>query len=493
MSVNATATVKKENNWRQLYIVLMSAVGATLLVAGLSQAVVFDSMPIFLLLIVLGILAQIASTSAEITYEVGSAVALAATPFYGPLGAAVVVIFAHAGFWLINNYQNFPGWKHSLEQLGFNSGMHGLSLFLAGTTLVGLTAALGNDSLWLGAVAWLLAAVVADQVNIWLLIVMIYLQHGVSPREVWWANRWAMPINVIITAVGGGVLAMAIAGFGLLGPSVFFLPIFLSAYAFRLYVSRTQEQMDRLEDLVELRTRDLAEANDELEQLNEQKDAFLAVLTHDMRTPLTNIHGYASLLRDHPQLPEEQRRQMANVILRNERALLEIVNNILDIEHLESGATVMLEGENFNLVDLVEEIIESNAASALDKRINLTYKAEPAAIFIHADRAKMGRVLQNLVSNAIKYTQHDGAVCVHAASADGAVKVTVEDNGYGIPAGALPHIFDRYSRVDKHENKAVGTGLGLAIVKNLVEAHNGEITVESEEDVGSVFTVRLPA
>ena len=342
-------------------------------------------------------------------------------------------------------------------------------------------------------VAWLLAAVVADQVNIWLLIIMVHLQHGVSPREVWWANRWAMPINVLITAVGGGVLAMAIEGFGLLGLGVFFLPIFLSAYAFRLYVSRTREQMDRLEELVELRTRDLARAYDDLEQLNEQKDAFLAVLTHDMRSPLTNIHGYASLLRDYPDLPEEQRRHMANVILRNERALLEIVNNILDIEHLESGTSVLLEGENFNLVELLEEVIESSAAYARDKEITLTYEAEPAAIFVHADRAKLGRVFQNLVSNAIKYTHQSGAVRVHAAAENGSIAVAVEDNGYGIPSDELPHIFDRYSRVDEHKNKAVGTGLGLAIVKSLVEAHEGEISVESEEDVGSVFTVRLPA
>ena len=149
MSVNATAPAfKKESSWRRLYIILMSAVGATLLVTGLLRAVAFDSLPVFLLLIVLGILAQIASTSAEITYEVGSAVALAATPLYGPLGAAVVVIFAHAGFWLINNYQNFPGWKHSLEQLGFNSGMHGLSLFMGGTALITVSALLGEDSLW---------------------------------------------------------------------------------------------------------------------------------------------------------------------------------------------------------------------------------------------------------------------------------------------------------------------------------------------------------
>ena len=493
MAVTELVVMERKAVVRRIYVVTMSLLGVLLLGAGILTLLVSEQRAIFFLLIALAILAQFVSTSAEITYEVGSAISLAATPLFGPVGAAVVAIFAHAGFWIINNYQNFLGWRKSLEQLGFNSGMHGISLFVAGSALVAVINALGDAGAWVLILPWLVAAIVADQVNLWLLSGIIYLQHHVRPFEVWWANRWAMPINVLVTAVGGGVLALAIQFFGLLGLGIFFLPIFLSAYAFRLYVKQTQEQMDRLEELVELRTSDLAEANKALAELHEQKDAFLAVLTHDMRSPLTNIHGYATLLRDHADFPDEQRRHMAEIILRNELALLDIVNNILDIEHLESGAPILLERQNFDLIFLIDELIESGQAPAQEKKIQIAHKSETRPVFIHADRQKVARILQNLLSNAVKYTPEEGQVTVAARMNGRHIYLEVADTGYGIPADELPHIFDRFSRVAKHKNKAVGTGLGLAIVKNLVEAHDGEINVTSEEGVGSLFQIKLPA
>jgi signal transduction histidine kinase len=251
--------------------------------------------------------------------------------------------------------------------------------------------------------------------------------------------------------------------------------------------------MEQLEDLVDARTQELVTANESLADLNKQKDAFLAVLTHDMRSPLTNIHGYASLLRDHPELPADKRTHMAQIILRNERALLEIVNNILDIEHLESGMPVLLERQNFDLVELLNELIDSSLVPAQEKQIVLSHESGEAPIFVHADKQKVARILQNLLSNAIKYTPEQGSVALRAQMNGQFVKIEVRDSGYGIPADELPYIFNRYSRVSKHKNVAVGTGLGLAIVKSLIEAHEGHIDVESEEGVGSRFIVKLPA
>src|SRR5690606_25993218 len=108
---------------------------------------------------------------------------------------------------------------------------------------------------------WILAAIVADQTNLWLIIGMVSLQHNLKPSEVWWENRWAMPINVLVTAVGGGMLAFAMRELQLAGLVVFFLPVLLSAYAFRLYINRTREQMAKLEELVALRTQALADSN----------------------------------------------------------------------------------------------------------------------------------------------------------------------------------------------------------------------------------------
>lgn len=474
------------------YIVTIGGLGLLFALQGLLQAASFERLHIFLLLVALAVLAQFAATGADVTFEVSSAVSLATVPFYGPAAAALVATAASLSIWLIKRLETTE-WKGSGEQLAFNTGMGTVAIYVAGHVFVLCQQLFGGDSLIALVLPWLIAAIVGDQLNVWLLIGILRIQQGIKPVAFWRENAWAMPINVIIMGAGGAVLATAVREFDAMGIAIFFLPIFLSAYAFRLYVARTRAHLEQLEDLVAARTRELLTANESLADLNKQKDAFLAVLTHDMRSPLTNIHGYASLLRDHPQLPEEQRTHMAQVILRNERALLEIVNNILDIEHLESGMPVLLERQNFDLAELLNELVISSMAPAQEKKIELVNNSDDTPIFVHADKQKVARILQNLLSNAIKYTPESGSVAVRARMNGQYVKIEVKDTGYGIPSQELPHIFNRYSRVAKHRNKAVGTGLGLAIVKSLIEAHEGQIDVQSEEGAGSIFTVSLPA
>lgn len=473
---------------------LVGILGLVFAMVGIVNVSTYEPLHVFLLLTALAVLAQIAATDADadVTFEVSSAISLATVPFYGPAAAALVATAANLSIWVFRRLVKSE-WKGTWEQLVFNTGMSTVSIYVAGHVFM-LTQQFAGGETWIAQILpWLLAAIVGDQLNVWLLIGIIYLQQGINPLAFWRQNGWAMPINVIVMGAGGGILATAVREFDALGIAIFFLPVFLSAYAFRLYVARTRAHLEQLEDLVAERTQELVTANESLAELNKQKDAFLAVLTHDMRSPLTNIHGYASLLRDHPELPAEQRSHMAGVILRNERALLEIVNNILDIEHMESGVPVMLERQNFDLVDLMNELIDSSKAPAQEKQIALHYEPNPDPIFVHADKQKVARILQNLLSNALKYTPEKGCVSLRAAMNGHFVKIEVEDNGYGIPPEELPQIFNRYSRVSKHKNMAVGTGLGLAIVKSLIEAHEGEIEVESEEGVGSTFTVKLPA
>lgn len=487
-----TESTAKVSPLRLPYIVAIGGMGLLFALQGLVETPSYERLHIFLLLTALAVLAQFAATGADVTFEVSSAVSLATVPFYGPAAAALVATAASLSIWLIKRLETTE-WKGSWEQLAFNTGMGTVAIYIAGHVFILSQQLLGGDTLPSLVLPWLIAAIIGDQLNVWLLIGILRLQQGIDPIAFWRDNAWAMPINVIIMGAGGGVLATAVGEFDAMGIAIFFLPVFLSAYAFRLYVARTRAHLEQLEDLVAERTSELVTANESLADLNKQKDAFLAVLTHDMRSPLTNIHGYASLLRDHPQLPTEQRSHMAQVILRNERALLEIVNNILDIEHLESGMPVLLERQNFDLVELVSELVVSSAAPAQEKKIDLVHEADATPIFVHADKQKVARILQNLLSNAIKYTPETGSVAVRATMNGQFVKIEVEDTGYGIPAEELPHIFNRYSRVAKHRNKAVGTGLGLAIVKSLVEAHEGHIDVESEEGAGSKFTVSLPA
>ncbi len=339
--------------------------------------------------------------------------------------------------------------------------------------------------------AWLIAAVVHDQANIWILIGLLHFQMGLKPVEIWSDHKWAIPINVLVTSVGGFVLAFAIEQFNILGALIFFLPIVVSAYSFRLYVNQTKRQRQELEELVELRTSDLAKANIELAEANKDKDAFLAVLTHDMRTPLTSIKGYASLLRDRQVTPEQQQ-HIARVILRSQDSLLEIVNNILEIEQLQSGTPVLLEYSMFDLALLTTGIAETLEAQAVDKSITFDYERVPTPVMVEADMSKIERVVTNLISNALKYTPRDGQVKVVTGINGRYAYVSVNDTGYGIPPDELPYIFDRYSRVRGHQHLAVGTGLGLAIVKSLVDAHDGEIVVDSEVNAGSTFTLKLP-
>jgi two-component system phosphate regulon sensor histidine kinase PhoR len=449
-------------------------------------------------MIALGVLAQLATTYMRgMAIEVSTAVAMAAVPLYGPVAAVLVSAVAQITLTLVSLRQDRPGWRRALERLGFNVGMSGAAIFVAGLLFVFLHGWLG-DTFPALLVAWLAAGIANDQLNLWLLIGIIYLQHGQRPLDTWRENRWAMPINVAVNSVGGGVLAVAVEQFDLLGVAIFFLPILLSAYAFRLYVNQTREQMEKLEELIKRRTQaltdtneELSRANAELAHLHREKDAFLAVLSHDMRTPLTSIHGYASLLADHlEEYPPQQRAHMLQVIIRNEKMLLEIVNNILEIQKLQEGGRIFLDRENFDLGALVAECVEAVTTQANEKGVRLECHSQP--LFILADKPKIRRVILNLISNAVNYTPTKGRVAVSACQNGQYALVEVRDDGYGIPADELPHVFERYRRVEAHRQKAVGSGLGLAIVKSLVEAHRGNVLVESEVGVGSTFTVQLP-
>ncbi|MCP5094415.1 MAG: HAMP domain-containing histidine kinase [Chloroflexi bacterium] len=520
------------DTYRKAYSTIISIIGVLLVLAAILQAILLQLPIIFVLLIALGVLSQITMTSfveGNAGVSVSSAVSLTAAYLFGPLAGALVAAASEFGLWLMQTYRNRndeTDWRRSAELLGVNIGMNSVAAAVAGLSLGWFITLLGTTTAFAQIVPWLIAAVIGDQVNLWLLIIIIYLVHGTNPLKAWRENRWAIPINVLIMSAGGGLLALAVQQFELLGIAIFFLPIVLSAYSFQLTVSNAKKQMATLEDKVTARTQELAEAisqlkdsndqlestntqledandqlgsangqledaNDQLAALSKDKDSFLAVLTHDMRTPLTSIKGYSSILRDR-ELPREQQVKIAKVIMHSQDTLLDIVNNILEIEKLQSGVPILLEYSNFDIALLAQRVVETIAMQAQEKQIQLNYEQVPTPIMVTGDESKIERVITNLVSNAVKYTPEEGCVQVEARASGGYAVLCIRDTGYGIPADELPHIFDRYSRVKGHQHLAIGTGLGLAIVKSLVEAHEGNISVASEEDVGSTFTVKLP-
>lgn len=461
-----------------------------MVIVGLSQIPAMASKSSLLLIIGLAVFANIFATSASISeeaiaFEVGTAVSMALIPLFSPESAAISAAACSIGIWLV-----FPSKidasKRNWEQLFFNAGMLSLSIYVAGVVFINLHQTLGTNTIVGQIVPWIVAAMLYDQINFWMLMIIIRLKEGsaIKPVAIWIEHLWAAPINIIILSVGGGALAFATTQLGLLGIVVFFMPIVLSAYAFRLYVSQMQAHMNNLENIV-------AERTEALQKLMQEKDAFLAVLTHDMKSPLTSIHLYASMLKEYPQIVA-QKPHLIDAVLQNQEALINIVNNILDLEKLKVDGRIPLEKVDFEYTAMAEKIVESLQVQAENKSIELVLNEFDRRISVLADPHQMERILNNLISNAVKYTHANGKVAVTLDTKDDQLILQVEDSGYGIPAEELPFVFDRFHRVESHQKLAAGTGLGLAITKALVEAHGGTIEVKSVEGEGSCFVAHLP-
>jgi signal transduction histidine kinase len=241
----------------------------------------------------------------------------------------------------------------------------------------------------------------------------------------------------------------------------------------------------------ERRLREAAEAaeaaRERAEDLLRLKSSLLQDLSHEIRTPLTGILGYADLLAE---TVEGEGRDMALVIERGARRLMHTVNSVLDLAQLESGEG----GVEVGPVDLAAEagaVRDALAPLADAKGVALRLDRPPAPVWVQAEAGALARLLNNLVGNALKFTD-EGTVRVVVRAGGGRPALVVRDTGVGIPASFLPHLFDEFRRArtgssDRHG----GTGLGLAISRRLVEVMGGTITVESAENVGTEFTVRL--
>lgn len=244
----------------------------------------------------------------------------------------------------------------------------------------------------------------------------------------------------------------------------------------------------------------IEEQAEKLREMDRVKTRFFGNISHEFRTPLTlNIGPLENALAGvYGHLSDTMRRQI-EVMLRNSRRLLRLINQLLDLSRLESGR-MEFRVRVGNLVDLVEGVLLSFTAFAEKRRIDLRFSAdiEDASLFFDAENLE--KVFFNLLSNAVKFTPENGVIEVSVnegtATFDGqncqAVLVKVRDTGLGIPRVELPHIFDRFHQVDGAVQRIQeGTGIGLALVKELVELHGGIIEVESEPGLGTTFTVQL--
>jgi signal transduction histidine kinase len=234
----------------------------------------------------------------------------------------------------------------------------------------------------------------------------------------------------------------------------------------------------------------LSEQNDRLRELDRLKDEFVSLVSHELRTPLTSIRGYVELLLDDGDTSADQRRFL-EIVERNSSRLLELVGDLLFLAQIEAGK-LAIEIGTVDLNRIVEECVETSSPAADAREIELIARLERLPR-IQGDRARLAQVLDNLVSNAIKFTPRGGRVEVRLSEENGSAVVEVEDSGLGIPEAEQAQLFERFFRSSTAAAHAIpGTGLGLTITKAIVERHGGLIEVESIEDVGTTVRVRLP-
>jgi signal transduction histidine kinase len=226
-------------------------------------------------------------------------------------------------------------------------------------------------------------------------------------------------------------------------------------------------------------------------ELDLMKDEFVSLVSHELRTPLTSIRGYLELLlEDGGNLSPEQERFLG-VVDRNSERLLHLVGDLLFLAQVDAGK-LTIEREDVDFEQVVQDSVETLRPIAEARQIELVTSITPVPRLV-GDRARLAQVLDNLLSNALKFTPEGGRVSV-ALRADGdRAIVEVEDNGVGIPRAEQNRLFERFFRSSRAmENAIPGTGLGLAITKAIAERHEGRISVESEEDVGTSVRLELP-
>lgn len=219
------------------------------------------------------------------------------------------------------------------------------------------------------------------------------------------------------------------------------------------------------------------------------RQQFISDVSHEFQTPLTAISGFATILKNE-NLTDEQRQKYADIILFNSNRLSHLSKNMLQLTLLD-GEDTSLDKSEFPLIEQLNRVIEIEDNAALSKDIEIEFIHPKKEFIIEADESRMEQVWINLLSNAIKYTNEHGVVTVEVRRTPTELQVRFEDTGVGMSQDAISHIFERFYRQDKSRT-IEGNGLGLSIVKRIIDLHHYKIDVESQEDVGSVFTVYIP-
>ncbi|MEQ8525467.1 hybrid sensor histidine kinase/response regulator [Gracilimonas sp.] len=255
---------------------------------------------------------------------------------------------------------------------------------------------------------------------------------------------------------------------------------------------KTHLQIRSLQKQLNERIKILREREIELSRLNQKKDDLVRTVSHDIKNPLTGIIGLVKLMKDSDKITAEEQTHMLSVIEESGTNLLNLVREVLDRES-KKVEPEELEYSKISIAELLERVISMNKAKSVVKNIKLDYKVNPAGLKVDADQNKIEIAMNNLVSNALKFTPSGGEVIVYASENGENLEMKVKDTGIGIPKKMQEDLFTSTNKSSrKGTSGEVGTGLGLDIVQLYVELHKGKVWVESELDKGTTFFIQLP-
>lgn len=258
---------------------------------------------------------------------------------------------------------------------------------------------------------------------------------------------------------------------------------------------RTHLFLSKLQKEREIRIEELKQRELELSELNKKKDDLVRMVSHDIKNPLTGIVGLANLLKAHPDFPEDDKMEMLNVMEQSGKKLLDIVEKVLDNEANSKKINEANLSET-DIRELGERVISVNGPKAILKKIKLELVYDSSIGTALLDPVKMEIALNNLVSNALKFTPGQGSVQLVIDSTPDTLEFKVKDSGIGIPDTMVNKLFNS-NEIGKSFSKKgtdgeLGTGLGLDVVQNYVSIHNGKIWVESKENIGTTFFINIP-
>jgi signal transduction histidine kinase len=258
----------------------------------------------------------------------------------------------------------------------------------------------------------------------------------------------------------------------------------------REILEQSQQIQSKNDEIILLNT-SLQENNAQLVEISKEKDELMGIVSHDLKNPIGAVRGYAELIENQTFKGDEVV-PISSQIVQISNRMLELVKNLLDLNHLESGI-LQLNMVSFDISPIVQAVVEQYHAPAEAKQITLHYNQESSENIAFAEEQALMQVLDNLISNAVKYSPLGKRILVRVVNTDRAVRIEIQDEGPGLSEDDKSKLFGKFARLSARPTGGeYSTGLGLSIVKKMVEAMNGKVWCESELGKGATFIVELP-